>query len=298
MKERAPLEAIPSTPCILDLHCHTVRGSVDSQLTPEELAAAARSSGLSACCITEHDNVWERHDARRYAQQEGMPVLRGMEVTTDLGHILVYGLDRYASGIRDARVLRRVTEAAGGIMIVAHPFRNLLYRPNALHPGFPSIEEAAEWEIFRLVDEVEVLNGGTAELENFFALKVANYLGFRGVACSDAHSLQGIGRYATCFSQQVSTVEQLVARLKGGSFFPAERLVRPHPNPLPEGEGMANGALPEGEGMKNEALSLGGGMPDGALPEGWGRVLPAFRPYTVDELGVHWEERLQDALRT
>ncbi|MEK7214875.1 MAG: PHP domain-containing protein, partial [Chloroflexota bacterium] len=123
---------------ILDLHCHTVYGSVDSQLTPEELALAARSSGLSGCCITEHNIVWERHKAVQEQERCGMPFIRGMEVSTNLGHIVVYGLGQYVSGIHDAEQLRRAVEAEAGIMIAAHPFRSL-YKTNrfARHAAEP-----------------------------------------------------------------------------------------------------------------------------------------------------------------
>jgi len=85
------------------------------------------------------------------------------------------------------------------------------------------LEELAKWPIFGLVDEMEVLNGATAEEENLLALRVAEYLGFRGVACSDAHSVSGIGRYVTVFERDVSTVGDLVTEIKAGRFCPEER---------------------------------------------------------------------------
>ena len=206
------------------MHCHTVQGSADSQLTPEDLAKTL--AAMAACCVSEHDNVWPRHEAERYANQTSIPFIRGMEVTTDLGHILVYGLDQYVSGIHDARALRHRVLAEEGIMIAAHPPRNVLYKKgqgesDAQTRG-PSLEEAAGYEIFGLVDEVEVLNGGTAELENLFALRVAQKLGFRGVACSDAHLVNGIGRYVTMVQREVTTVEQLIDEVKAGRFYAAE----------------------------------------------------------------------------
>lgn len=211
---------------LLDLHCHTVHGSSDSELTPQQLAQIALRSGLTACCVTEHNSVWDRHEAERYSNQFGISFLQGMEVTTNLGHILVYGLDRYVSGIHDALTLRRTVLAKGGIMIFAHPFRKLFYQirfgENGPKPSIPSIEEATAYQVFRLVDEVEVLNGGTAELENYFALRVAEKLGFRGIAGSDAHSTHGVGRFVTVFHRKVTTVAELVQEVKAGRFYPAE----------------------------------------------------------------------------
>ncbi|MBI2886267.1 MAG: PHP domain-containing protein [Chloroflexi bacterium] len=210
---------------VLDLHCHTVLGSPDSELTPHQLAETAAVQGLTACCVTEHDKMWERHVAESWSSQLDVPFLRGMEVTTNMGHVLVYGLDRYMSGIHDARTLRRTVLAWGGLMILAHPFRKLFhqvrYGQNGPKPVIPTVEEAAEAEIFSLVDEIEVLNGGTAELENYFALRVARHLGFHGVAGSDAHSTHGLGRYVTVFRRDITSVQALVEEVKEGRFFPA-----------------------------------------------------------------------------
>ena len=240
---------------VLDLHCHTVYGSPDSELTAEQLVETALETGLTACCVTEHDKMWDRREAERYSLELGLPFIRGMEVTTNLGHILVYGLDRYLSGIHDAYALRRTVQAQGGIMVLAHPFRKLLnqvrYGNNGPKPTVPSIEEACQMEVFQLVDEVEVLNGGTSELENYFALRVARRLGFHGVSGSDAHSLHGVGRFITVFHQPVASVQELIQEVRAGRFFAAEvqhqsqRVVMPYsPASLdPEIEGRLQAAI-------------------------------------------------------
>ena len=131
---------------VLDLHCHTVHGSLDSELSAALLVKTARQTGLTACCITEHDKMWERHYAENLSRELNISFIRGMEVTTNLGHMLVYGLDRYVSGIHDAHALRRTVLARGGLMIAAHPFRKLLlqvrYNHNSPKQVIPSHEEA------------------------------------------------------------------------------------------------------------------------------------------------------------
>lgn len=200
-------------------------GSVDSQLTPEELAAVARSSGLTGCCITEHNIVWERHKAAQEQDRLGVPFIRGMEVSTNLGHIVVYGLGQYVSGIHDAEQLRRTVDAEAGIMIAAHPFRNLYktnrFARNTAEPEPPTVEEAAAYPLFSLVDDIEVFNAGTGERENLFALAVARHLGLRGVASSDAHSTHGIGRFVTVFEGEVVTTHGLIEAIRAGRYFPA-----------------------------------------------------------------------------
>ena len=81
----------------VDLHLHTNRGSSDSNLAPADLVERAGEIGIGAVCITEHDNMWEAREMDLLASPTGVVFMRGMEVTTDMGHIGVFGLDRYVA---------------------------------------------------------------------------------------------------------------------------------------------------------------------------------------------------------
>src|SRR5438128_2972309 len=163
---------------ILDLHIHTSWHSADSNLSPIELICEAKRLGLDGVVVTEHDRGWDRFRARALAAEHDFLFLRGMEVSTDLGHILVCGLDEYVSGIQRAEKLRQVVDDVGGIMIAAHPFRR------AFTPDFRNgkeatpltLEEAARRPLFALLDGVEVCNGGSIDRENKCAIKPCNYL--------------------------------------------------------------------------------------------------------------------------
>src|SRR3989337_1051265 len=108
---------------IVDMHVHTVRGAADSSLTPDELIEEAKRIGLGGGHTSEHDRVWEARQIQEFRERSGLFVSRGMEVSTDLGHMIVIGLESYVPGIRRATELPRVVDEAGGFMIVAHPFR-------------------------------------------------------------------------------------------------------------------------------------------------------------------------------
>ena len=72
--------------------------------------------------LTEHDRVWERHRLEGYqARYQNLFVAAGMEVSTELGHILAYGLPQYIAGIRRAAELRRVADELGAFLAVAIP---------------------------------------------------------------------------------------------------------------------------------------------------------------------------------
>lgn len=214
---------------IIDMHVHTVRGAADSSLTPEELVREARRIGLDGALISEHDRLWDHRELGELRRSSGLLLARGMEVTTDLGHIIVVGVDRYVPGIHRAAELRRVADEVGGFMIAAHPFRHLLDPANLSRDGRQPIdlrlEELSQLPIFQLVDEVEVANGGTSPQENRLALLVAHALGKRGIGASDAHSTHGLGCFATAFDAHLESERHLLAELKAGRFRPVEGLL-------------------------------------------------------------------------
>jgi predicted metal-dependent phosphoesterase TrpH len=215
---------------LFDLHIHTTKGSADSSLSPEDLILESERLGLRGLCITEHSGPWDRHEFQRFASRHNMVLVRAMEADTDLGHMLAFGLDRYESGFHKAAELCRAANAVGGFVISAHPFRGVLgkhmrerpylYRslPDAL-PEKP--EDALEHPVFQLAHAIEVANGGTADEENTFAMKVANLLKMPVTGGSDAHSLHGLGRFVTAFRDEINSEAEFLKALHSGKFYPA-----------------------------------------------------------------------------
>lgn len=213
----------------MDMHVHTVRGAADSSLTPDQLIEEAKRIGLTGVNISEHDRVWDAHQIEEFRQRSGLFVSRGMEVSTDMGHMIAIGLSGYVPGIRKATELRRVLDEVGGFMIVAHPFRHFFdpihFRRDGKPPFNMTPEEAAErMEVFRLVDEIEVANGGSTPRENQFALKVARLLGKKGIGASDCHSTNGVGYYVTVFEEALRDEEHMLEQLRAGRYYPAQGL--------------------------------------------------------------------------
>ena len=211
---------------VIDLHVHTNLGGSDSSLTVMELIKEAKCKKLDAVCLTEHGPPGQAEELDRLSREHGILLIRGMEVSADLGHIIVFGLPGYTTGILKAEVLRRAVDAASGFMIVAHPFRrsfdSLLFKGTSSQS--PTIEEAIALPIFGLVDGIEVANGGNTEMENLFALQVANRIRISGTGGSDAHSKHGIGCFVTVFDREIKGERDLIEELKAGRFYPARRL--------------------------------------------------------------------------
>src|SRR5262245_57397015 len=133
----------------MDMHVHTMGASSDSMLKPDDLSEIAGTTGLTGFNIAEHDQVWERYrrDAYREEHQDNSTNL-GMEVSTDMGHILAIGLEGYISGIRRLAQLREEIDKVGGFLIVAHPFRHVFDPVTAMRKGSAPFdltpEQAAE----------------------------------------------------------------------------------------------------------------------------------------------------------
>ena len=181
---------------IIDMHLHTTKGASDSMLTPDVLIDEATRVGLTGVNITEHDRMWEQWDLAAFREKHvDMFVSNGMEVSTDMGHILAVGLRGYSAGIRRLEHLRQVADAQGAFLIVAHPFRHYFDSVTAKRQGGEpfnlSPDQAAKLPVFQLVHGIEVLNGCNTARENYFALQVAKVLGKPGTGGSDAHPRRG-----------------------------------------------------------------------------------------------------------
>src|SRR5439155_13589935 len=130
----------------------------------------------------EHDNMWDLKEISLEAAEKRVVCLPGMEVTTEMGHVGVFGLTEYIGGVYKLAELRKVIDRVGGVMIANHPFRYKLDPRFAfLNPEHEPIdidhpERAAKLEIIQACDAIEVLNGACSEEENLFALKVARAL--------------------------------------------------------------------------------------------------------------------------
>ena len=226
---------------LFDLHIHTTKGSSDSSLNPEELILEAERLNLRGLCITEHSGPWERHEFERFASRHSVVLVRAMEVETDMGHMLAFGIDRYQAGFHKAVELRRAADAVGGYVVTAHPFRAVLsqkIRSNAFlyqsvsDPLPEKPEDALEHPVFKLAHAVEVVNGGTADEENEFAMRVAGMLGMPVTGGSDAHSAHGLGKFVTAFADEINNESEFLAGLHSGKFYPAVGLrsgqIRPY----------------------------------------------------------------------
>jgi hypothetical protein len=85
----------PQPPRTADLHLHT-RFS-DGTETPERVVELARAAGLSCISITDHDTLDSQPRAQAAAQQHGLELIPGVEMSANAGgtevHLLGYWVD-------------------------------------------------------------------------------------------------------------------------------------------------------------------------------------------------------------
>lgn len=87
----------------IDLHTHTTAS--DGQDTPAELVDLARRQGISVLGVTDHDTVDALPEAQRLAEQEGITLVPGVELSTTVHraeiHILGYFVDVQDESFRE-----------------------------------------------------------------------------------------------------------------------------------------------------------------------------------------------------
>jgi len=203
---------------VIDLHLHTSEASPCSSAPLDRLITEARSIGLDGICLTDHNHVWEATQVEDLRQKHGFLILRGNEITTNQGDMLVFGLERDVQGIIPLEDLREEVLEVGGFMIVAHPFRGFLTFGIGQLGLTP--EKAMQRPLFKSVDAIEVMNGKVTPKENEFAQEVAALLGMAGTGGSDAHEVAEVGVYATRFSENIQDEKGLIEALKAGKFTP------------------------------------------------------------------------------
>jgi len=181
-------------------------------MEPRDLVRRAEEVGLDAVCITEHNTSWEKDALEALGDGAPLRLFGGVEVSTECGDVLVFGLEGEVprAGIEE---LRRTVDRSGGVMIAAHPFRRYSVAGVSL-----DVEEASRSPVLRWVNAAEVFNGLSTRGEVELAQEVLTRLGLRGVGGSDSHAPHTVGACYTVFERPLATVRDLVDEVKAGRF--------------------------------------------------------------------------------
>lgn len=201
---------------LLDLHTHSIK-SDDGRAKVENYCQWIRSKALpiDGFVLTEHRQFDFESDYSTLAAKFDLLILKGAEVETEYGHVLVFGVNQglFAEfDFADIQLpLSQVLECADKHGAVAVP----------CHPGRPRVgmfAHTGELGVPPGVTIVEIYNGGSRENEDAIAIENATKLGYLGTGGSDSHIVSHIGRCATRFPGAINDMDDLVAALRAGEF--------------------------------------------------------------------------------
>jgi len=188
---------------LIDLHCHTQPLSACSALTPDELVRLAAERRLGGVCLTEHDRAWDPAELEALKARSPIAVFSAVELTTDLGHVLAFGLPP-AGYSAIAKEVFAAAQNAGALLFLAHPARDGLLRIT---------HDTVEY-----FESVEATNGSDTRLQNMAATGLAKGFRLPGIGGSDAHTRDEVGRAATRFDVVVGNDGELLEALRSGRY--------------------------------------------------------------------------------
>ncbi len=107
-----------------DLHAHSVHS--DGVLGVGELAAWAAARGLDFLAVSDHNTVSHHAELPAAAARAGLTLLPAQEVTTSRGHAVLVGVSTWADPTAGVAHWLELAEAAGGVLVAAHPLDGTL----------------------------------------------------------------------------------------------------------------------------------------------------------------------------
>jgi hypothetical protein len=168
----------------VDLHMHTDH-SPDCATPVEVLLATARTQGLGAIAVTDHNEISGALEARAQAEEAGVQVIVGEEVkTADQGEVIgLFIEEKIPRGLSLEETVAEIRRQ-GGVVYVPHPFDRMHSVPDYEHL-LTILEEVDAIEVFNPRVAIGAFNEEAAR----FAAKYRIIAG----AGSDSHVAQGLG---------------------------------------------------------------------------------------------------------
>jgi predicted metal-dependent phosphoesterase TrpH len=205
---------------LIDMHAHTWPRSHDSVLNPDDLIERAKTAGLDAICFTEHDTVWNYREIEELRAKHNFLVLAGVEISTDDGHILAFGIEKYVFGMHRSNELAAHVDKVDGAMVAAHPYRRQMpWFSRSDEEYQQALERASRNPAYKYVSAMEEINGRGSDKENEFSRRLIKMMGMPGTGGTDSHSIQDVGKCATYFEKQISDERELITEIRAGRYY-------------------------------------------------------------------------------
>ncbi|MFC7155071.1 PHP domain-containing protein [Halomarina halobia] len=190
----------------VELHTHSEL-SYDGRDPIELILQQAEAVGLDAIAITDHDEIDASLEMAEVAPEYGLVGIPGMEITSEVGHVLGLGLrERVPAGLSFGETLDRIREQSG-IAIIPHPFQK------SRHGVAPHItrDELAG------ADAIEVYNSRLLTgRSNRQAERFAERRDLPMTAGSDAHIAEMVGQAVTYVATEDRSVDGILDAVAAG----------------------------------------------------------------------------------
>ena len=207
---------------ILDMHVHTA-ASDDSTATIagyiELIQAYRQFHPFDGFVLTEHRTYTPGLNLQHYWDTHGVRIFQGIEMDTNLGHLLVYGvnqrvLERFdvTKRMHDGRRIIPQLTSLGAFAAPSHPFRESVFGP---------IMERDPEEIVGM-HTIEAHNGQNRPEQNSRAADLCERYDLRALCGSDAHYVSPLWflTCATAFEDTITSEAELVEALHDGAYRP------------------------------------------------------------------------------
>jgi predicted metal-dependent phosphoesterase TrpH len=184
----------------VELHAHSAL-SYDGRDPVEDILERARSAGIDAVAVTDHDEIDASLDAAALAPDYDLVGIPGMEISSAAGHVLAFGIDELVpAGLSFDETLDRIRDL-GGVAIVPHPFQTSRHGV-ARHISRDQLASA---------DAIEVYNSRLLTgLANRKAERFAARRDLPMTAGSDAHIAEMVARAVTEVDTDERTPEAIL----------------------------------------------------------------------------------------
>lgn len=223
-----------------DLHLHTcLSPCAELEMVPTAIVKQAKSIGLDAIAICDHNSAENVGAVLRAGQRENLAIIPGMEVTTrEEVHILgLFGDEKQVMRLQE-RVYENLAGENDpdvfGFQVVVDEFDNVVdctpklligatsfsleETVSAIHDcGGLAIAAHIDRERFGLVGQLGFIPEGLpldgVELSPYAPFD--SWGDFPVVRSSDAHSLNDIGKTSTCFRIEQVTLSEIAMAFRG-----------------------------------------------------------------------------------
>jgi predicted metal-dependent phosphoesterase TrpH len=188
---------------ILDPHIHSTYSS-DSTASPRDIVKKAKSIGLDAIAVADHNTIKGALATMDVAKKiDNFVVIPAMEISSSKGHIVALGIKEDVNkGLSPEETVEKVREL-GGIAIAAHPF--VSYREGLC-------DHVKDMDI----DAIETLNSRYVfGYSNWRAKNLAEKRKIPEIGASDAHFLGAIGSCVTELDADLSSESIIEGILTG-----------------------------------------------------------------------------------